>query len=910
MDFYLPFFDVVKNFISTLRLLQSWDDVMAYFGPDDQTIQNRLDYLANNAGWPQMRPQDLTDLINQLRDEENRRTAIADAIIGGQNQNNHQENQLGIPGGDASAWQCYKRKLIDEKHYTQNVVEEIERSCHKTLKQLSSETNSPIKGLVIGNIQSGKTTNMAGLMAMAADWGWNMFIILSGTIEALRQQTQDRLIEDLSNADCNLNWQPYSHLSRNSETRPYNLQLNPERRMRYMTVCLKNASRLQDLAGWLTLDRNCQRLMRVLVIDDEADQAGINTLNVSDNDKTKINKLIRTIVNDNGYMAMNYVGYTATPYANVLNECGEDSLFPRNFIFSLKQSNEYFGPQQLYGIGSYVGLDVTREIPLGDASYITQNIHNSGITDLIPDSLKNAIRWFMCAVACMRHWKYGKPISMLIHTSPNIACHNNVEQAVTNWINSLDEETIIRECGILWDNEKDSLSKKHFTEQYPNYGRLREIRDYPQFDEIEPQLRLLIRAPRLSHIKVDTNDEPTYHDGIHLCVDNCSNNGTDDNNEHIRLVYPNRHNMPAMAPAFIVIGGNTLSRGLTLEGLVCTFFLRTVRQADTLMQMGRWFGYRRGYELLPRIWMTRNTINAFVYLSEMDQNLRDQIDEMEARGDAPSDMGVRILTSPGVLAITAANRMQGAVPADVSFSGTNKQTILFDSDKAIIQSNLTHTRHFLNDLGTPTSKENCYIWRDVEFRLINRYLKAFSFHPRLRGFNDIQPLISWIDKATKEGNLNSWNVIIAGIRDNSAKRFSFGDNNKYNITKVTRSLKKRRLEPQIYDIGVLREIKDIIADVDYDSADSVTQGMIDNLSSSNVNRIRERVGLGSTPQLIIYIIDKDSKATSQQREDLNAPNDLVGLFLNIPGQRRRNTTVSVTINLTNTALMSLDNNNS
>lgn len=912
MDFNLPIFDVVKIFISQLRCFLSWDDVIAHFGPDDQTIQNHLDDLVNRARWPQMQPQDLTDLINLLRDEEDRRAAIADANIGGQNQNNHQENQLGIPENDASAWQCYKRKLIDEKHYTQQVVDEIERSCHKVLRQLSRETNNPIKGMVIGNIQSGKTTNMAGLMAMAADWGWNMFIILSGTIEPLRKQTQDRLIEDLSNPDCNLTWRPLSKLSRAHETHPYHLQLRQNERTRYLTVSLKNQRRLPNLIQWLNWDSNSQRQMRVLVIDDEADQAGINTLNVNDDYKTRINELIRNLVNDTGYLAMNYVGYTATPYANVLNENGEDSLYPRDFLFSLKQSNEYFGPQQLYGIGEYNGLDVTREIQQGEVARITGEIHQ-GKTDYIPDSLKNAIRWFMCAVACMRHWQYSKPISMLIHTSPYRAHHAHVEQAVTNWINNQDEQTIVEECRDLWGNETGRFTQKIFSEQYPNYGRLNEIRDYPAFDEIETELRQLIQAPRLSHIKVDEEGEPQYHNGIHLCVDNSDNNGIDDNNEHIRLLYPNRLNMPAIAPAFIVIGGNTLSRGLTLEGLVSTFFLRTVRQADTLMQMGRWFGYRKGYELLPRIWMTRNTSDNFVYLSEMDQNLRDQIDEMEARGDAPSDIGVRILTSPGALAITATNRMQRAVVANVNFSGTNKQTILFDSNPDIINNNLETTREFLNNLGapaTPTARQrNCYVWRSVSFGIIKDFLQAFSFHPRLRGFNDINPMISWAEAATNNGDLSAWNVIITGVGDNPAKRFNFGQNGMHHITKVTRSLKRKRLEPDVYDIGVLRDFKDVIADVDYNSVNQPTRDMIDNLSASNVNLIRERAGLGSTPQLIIYIIDKDSRATNPQREDLNAPDDLVGVFLNFPGQRRNNTTTAVTIDLGQTDIDNLDNNN-
>ena len=217
--------------------------------------------------------------------------------------------------------QLYKKKLKD-KGFKDLVIEEMERTTLRILRRLSTNTvnKQSIKGLVIGNVQSGKTANMAALMAMAADWGWNLFIILSGTIENLRQQTQKRLLDDL-NTPGNLNWRALEHLSKNTSLgqRAQDLHFEDSSRERYFTVCLKNATRLRNLIQWIYADPNKQRQMKILVIDDEADQAGINTANIKSKDRRTINRLIVNLVNgknekgeiiNSHFRAMNYIGYS------------------------------------------------------------------------------------------------------------------------------------------------------------------------------------------------------------------------------------------------------------------------------------------------------------------------------------------------------------------------------------------------------------------------------------------------------------------------------------------------------------------------------------------------------------------------------------------------------------------------
>jgi hypothetical protein len=243
--------------------------------------------------------------------------------------------------GKYSAWQDYKKKLED-KNFTPSAIDKIALASRKVVTELSSSTeqNDPIRGMVVGNVQSGKTANMAGVIAMAADYGYNMFIVLSGTIENLRVQTQKRLLSDLSSGAGSYNFKLLDNVSATSPA-PYRLQdlfLDEGDKDRYLMVCLKNSSRLRDLLKWICKFPQNKEKLKILVIDDEADQAGINTADYSKDLKTTICRLIENLVfardyknnDDNPYKCMNYIGYTATPYANFLNT---SSLIDESFSF-------------------------------------------------------------------------------------------------------------------------------------------------------------------------------------------------------------------------------------------------------------------------------------------------------------------------------------------------------------------------------------------------------------------------------------------------------------------------------------------------------------------------------------------------------------------------------------------------
>ncbi len=488
MAFESLIFDPVRDWIRNQRKTNtSWDDIETGLG----NLRNMLASMEKYVGWPHLTEDDWLQIVAQQRESEERTEQFLADKRSATIHDEHEENVVTVvPQGEHSSWQTYRRKL-KEKNFKNSSIDEIEQTTYRILKRLSLDTTeiSPRKGLVIGNVQSGKTANMAALMAMAADWGWNMFIVLSGTIDNLREQTQNRLFGDLHDDACKIQWISLDKLGANMRTGHRAQDLSFVTNQRYMNVCLKNSTRLKNLIKWLQEDKNSQEKMKILLIDDEADQAGINTAKIDQQTRKAINKLLCALVNgknennesiDTKYKAMNYIGYTATPYANVLNESSRESLYPRNFITTLQVSNEYFGPQQIFGCDEtdeYDGLDIIRDISQDDLAEI-EDIH-SGISNIIPSSLEDSICWFICCVACNRLWGRKSPVSLLIHTSQKTDHHSHIAESVRSWINNnCRKNAFIDRCKDVWEKETARFTLSDFSDQYPNYGN-DDIKDYP-----------------------------------------------------------------------------------------------------------------------------------------------------------------------------------------------------------------------------------------------------------------------------------------------------------------------------------------------------------------------------------------------------------------------------------------------
>lgn len=903
----------------------SWDKLYLAGEDSEDDLVYFLKFNAKKNHWPLLSATEWHDIVELERKRSEEVEILIDekgaTVIGGQNE----KNVLTVPMGEDSAWQTYRRQLA-RIGFGERTVDLIEDAAIKTLRCLSSKTREigAVKGLIIGNVQSGKTANMAALIAMAADSGWNMFVVLSGMMNNLRHQTQCRLISDLR--DSKWDWESISNPTKVEEDgkKLRDKKLEKDSKKRYLLVCIKNTKRLENLIEWMFYNQSPRENIRMLVIDDECDQASINTS--MEEERTKINKRILDLINNRStkgkmatvpFQAVNYIGYTATPYANVLNEGpGEESLYPKDFITALCVSDEYFGPQQIFGYDgeesndniSFSGIDIVRNI--SDEEILELNDLQDGDFRFLPNSLITSICWFVCGVACMRRCDYKKPVSMLIHTSRKVNHHRNLSNAINQWFTSNSVDRIINICREVWEKETARFSLNEFRKSYPTYSASnggKEITDYPLFDEIQPFIKTILNIG-LSNILVnDENSRKEYTDGIHLCVDNSEK--IDDNRIIGRLVYPEDDEMPELAPAFLVIGGNTLSRGLTLEGLISTYFLRPSKCADTLMQMGRWFGYRSGYELLPRIWMTRNVRDQFEFISNMDQRLRDEIRLMSKIGVSPADCGPKIMASPSAkwLQIVSKNKQQSAIGAEYDFAGHTIETGVFDNKMETLQENMIKTRAFLLSLGEPTILvDNPYVdrnilWKGISWDYIKKYLKNYHYSSRLKGLNELDAFTGWMDKMTEIGYLGNWNVILAGVL-NSKENKKWVLSDRLSINMVNRTQKTPGRLDGVLNIGVLRSFNDFLSDIDTSQNEGKSLNMQElDHSIAALNSVREKFGLGRTPQLIIYIIDKDSmpQIGATKRFPLNAVADVVGFSINIPGYRNtRNTIQSIRINIT------------
>ena len=919
-----PSYDEHRSIIRRLVEKKGWVAAQFHGGSDKYALQHKLQQFIDEDIYPENFTAEMwLEIWSELKKTAEKSKRLDERIKQSTLVASNADNDMHVPDNEHGSWQLYKKSLL-VSGWTEDSINELEQTTERILKKLNINTSqtSPIKGLVIGNVQSGKTANMAGLMAMAADWGWNVFIVLSGIIENLRKQTEDRLIKDLDKPG-HLAWTRISKPSPQSDSaeRTHQLHLNDSDSKRYLTVCLKNSKRLQNLNSWLKEDAQKLKQMRILIIDDEADQAGINTKDVSKDERTKINdEIIRLVnikcLNQEKPQSVNYISYTATPYANFLNEAKPESLYPKDFIGVLNPANEYFGPKQIFGLDEseeFRGLRIIREISatkeLNEQKHIKE-IHK-GLRKDIPQSLRNAIHWFFCATAIMRYRKYKKPVSMLVHTSQAQRDHANIAESIQEYINSFSTADWVKLCESTYEEEKSQMTLEDFELDFEGYPF--EIKDYPSFDRIKEEISRL--KDQISHIPLGEEGRLDYHDGIHLCIDNCANNGINDEDMHVRLAYPDvpvdSPRYPSPAPAFIVIGGSTLSRGLTIEGLVSTYFLRTTKTADTLMQMGRWFGYRKGYEMLPRIWMTKDTKKKYRFLATLDEELREELKVYSLQGDEPALYGPKVKNSPKVswMLVTARNRSQSAIPTNIDFSGTTSQTTLFNNNIIELQENIAVTESFVSQLGTPKitrTKKGLY-WENVDFEKVKNYFfTKFKFNQKSRTFKQIDKLCEWYEEKAQEANFTGWNILISGIGKVDNIKVNSWNIAGHLVGKISRTRlgKLKEQDPTFINIGVLRAPGDLYEDIDEAKLSLLPEDHKNFNITSNayVREVRKKAGLGKTPQLVIYRIDQNSKAepTSDTRSSLKAKEDIIGVSLYIPGQENgKSLAASLTIELDN-----------
>lgn len=833
-------------------------------------------------------------------------------------------NVLGVPTKGDSAWAGYKELLLGRKDGKQRMsggaVSVLEGNVHWMLNHLERDTRGkdPVKGLVMGSVQSGKTANMIGLVTMAADYDWNVFIVLSGTIDSLRKQTQQRFYHDLFGSG-RLNWHVLDYtraaermvdIRNGNEYRTDALDLNrfqdgetsPQWLHRYVIVCLKHQTRLRNLIAWLHADKQRAAKMRIVVIDDEADQASINTAKMTDVqdeeeiERTAVNALIICLVkgcNADGtvsavpFQAMNYISFTATPYANVLNEAYRDSLYPSNFICSLPESKEYFGAKAIWGSGEdagYTGLNIVRTIPGSEMAEL--KLLQKGNAAGLPMEFKRSVAWFLCAAGILRRRGWKQPISMLIHTVNLQRGHFEEYEALRAWLQQ-DKAGIIGLCSDVYQEEKDEFHLQDLREGYPDYARMDEVCDeFPVFETLRAEIARLLAD--IANIGLGEGGQMQYHEnGIHLCVDNCSANRAVGKDTFLRIAYPSPAELDKMtkAPVFIVIGGNTLSRGLTLEGLVCTYFARNVNQADSLMQMARWFGYRRGYELLQRIWMPVAVQEKFALLEEIDEHLKREFEDFMQKGKSPAVFGPRVMSSSRIarFLLTSASKSQNMEACDLDFTGNSYEVTQFEDDEVGLLHNIEATEAFLTGLGAAEKSdaiESAYCWRGVPSKdVMEGFLQTYKIFDCSPLCKDIPLFEAWLRDMNAAGHFLHWDVAVAGDKKAAARwRVAGAD-----VGKIVRS---RKVKAQCIDIGSLRSGRDVLSDVAVSRLDEKKKSLFaqGKKRGTNLIRLRYDLGLVDVPLLLLYRIDREQGKISKYRTKIGTAQDIIGFSIVIAGQ--------------------------
>lgn len=839
-------------------------------------------------------------------------------------------NTLPVPTDSGSAWVRYKNNLLGtytgKPKMSEAAVALVEKNSHWILNHIKRDTRAAgaVKGLVMGSVQSGKTANMIGLVSMAAHYDWNFIIVLSGTIDNLRKQTRDRFYDDLTQSG-GVSWHILDHTSNpdymkdiktNEHLLLENLKLNSFQdgksegtwMHRYVTVCLKNSTRLRNLIKWLQARPQRAAKLRILVIDDEADQASVNTRKMDvDTDeeeleRTAVNQLIIDLINGRDhegapskapFQAMNYISFTATPYANVLNEAYESSLYPKSFICSLPESNEYFGARAIFGSkedGVHTGLNIIREVPTTEIKELKE-LHG-GNAGTIPTEFKNALAWFLCSAAILRLRGHKKSISMLIHTTALQTGHFEEYEVLKAWLHrEAANGSVLKLCRSVYEIEKDGFTLEDLSEGYPDYGRLTKVNpNFPAFEDIEPEIKLLLS--NIENIMMGEDKKTEYHEnGIHLCVDNCKANKFAEDGTVLRVVYPTSDQLKSMnkAPVFIVMGGNTLSRGLTIDGLVCTYFARSSNQADTLMQMARWFGYRSGYELLQRIWMPLDVRKKFELMEEIDEKLKAEFEDFMEKGRSPAQFGPKIMSSAKIakFLLTSKNKAQNIVDCELDFSGESYETTDFMNDKDKLSSNIAVTEALLKKIGVGERskvRDSACVWRNVPVEtILSDFLENQKYHifDCSSLSSHIPNFINWLKQMNADGHYLKWNVAIAG--DNKAPGKWFVE--EASVGKITRTKKPPHSEGYI-DIGSLRSGRDILCDVrtetlTHDQYVLFTSAM---QSGKNLISVRSAVGLNDVPLLLLYRIDKDQGKDTKTRQRINSCEDVIGFSIIVPGE--------------------------
>ena len=777
---------------------------------------------------------------------------------------------------DKPFWSVYKKYLQKSGNFSPQSIDDLDKTTDSILSSLENPSRQGVwdrRGVVIGSVQSGKTANIVGLINKARDAGYKFIVILSGSNNDLRQQTQERVDEGytglktfhlidyskvtnslgaLRESVFNDNFQPpisgtvndiNGDLNKNSIKKipTLNIQENDENSFNF--VIKKNKTPLENIIKWITTHPQCQigaagfekkinintknppfvEKFPLLLIDDECDHYTVDTGDIprDDNgnfleeyDPKTINGLIRKLLNC--FSRRCYIGYTATPFANIFQhderyakEYGED-LFPKSFMFDIQSPSNHLGLSALFGssdneeeaqnlssflveindfceepnnidcsIGWIPPKHSAGHNPVYDSNKHPkdQNLDKktlffySSIKDIylkknnkrldLPPSVIHSIFSFIISSSvrnCRSYQQIFQHKSMLIHVSKFIEVQTKIEENLIELINLIKE--------IVEDNNL----KEFF---YENLKFIYETYFYQYTKEVINKEKSTITFEQLK-----------YHEkGLTFLIGEISRNiYRMSGRGGQKPEYEKYKNLYGYGLTTIVIGGDKLSRGVTFEGLSISYFLRCSKMYDTLMQMGRWFGYRDGYEDLCRLYTSSELLDSFVQINLASENLRARIRVMQKLNKTPKEFGLYVHTSPGML-ITSKLKMKDSFEGNINFSLHGSQMVTSKWEKKEVLKNFNLTNEFIKTLGVESEngikkelgtklnlkkeKENIkininpgYLWRSSSSDKIIKFLKSFNEHQD-SNFK-CEYMSNFIKLANKRNQLTEWDVALIG----------------------------------------------------------------------------------------------------------------------------------------------------
>jgi hypothetical protein len=802
---------------------------------------------------------------------------------------------------DWKFWNRYRDYLQDEKNYPESVLNQLDKLTDRTLDGMfNPEQNVVISkyGLVVGQVQSGKTSNYTGLICKAADAGFKLVIILAGIHNNLRSQTQLRMDEGFLGFDTQFQRAfntgqhtigvgirkdplPVHSVTSSSDSGDFSARttLSFHTNEPIIAVVKKNTKVLERLFQWLSSQASTNIMgerrinnKSLLLIDDEADNASINT-NKDEDKSTKINEHIRNILRL--FDKSGYVGYTATPFANIFIPIEEDQLFPKDFIINIQAPTNYIGPEKVFGIRMLEEDEISDEVlpivnRIDDFQSFVPNGHkrDSELPESLPESMRLAIKSFIitCAIRRLRGQEKAHN-SMLIHVSRFTNWQDQIKGLVESTFDFYRRGIEMKIPSILEDLrcvfEVDTSNYKSFktisgrilNTELKNIDSASQIHEWK---DIEKQLHEAVARIQVKKINGGSADALNYYD---------HKNGL----------------------SVIAIGGDKLSRGLTLEGLSISYYLRASRMYDTLMQMGRWFGYRPGYVDLCRLYTSSELNEWFCHITLASEELRNEFDYMsEVAGSTPEKYALKVRTHPGVLQISASNKIRRAVNVDVSWAGRLVESYQLQKDPLVIKQNLNAIRDFIKSLSdTFSSNNNNYLWKNVPPELIRPLFQKFKVPDSLVRVDPLN-LLQFIDVQVRNNELTNWSVAIMSKAE-TKDRFQIEKNDKIiSIGYWLRSNADERTDATTYFIRKNHIIspKDEFIDLDEPMYMQALERTIAFHRSKNKEYkndypkgdiVRNEFRDPSNPLLLIYFLDPVG-ATLQKGSD-----PLVGFAISFPG---------------------------